>query len=213
MGLFNRRPRDLAEIAAREQERDAGARAYKARKHAESEAKHARKGLNKTAKTLGLTGVQERDPATVDLDGVFGVPVASNILSAAEGNLLIDGQQVPVQLLATARIRYSQAITKNFQYRTIDVYVVGNHALLGQVRFDTNNNGLDNNHESYSAVGSYGEGKGDFLATLHTRLQNSLRQPEPEIAAASKASAPALSELEIAAPPAAPAAHDTSLEL
>jgi hypothetical protein len=213
MGLFNRRPRDLAETIATEKKKAAADRQWDNKKQVKNQAKHARKGAEKLAKTLSLKDTRPFDPASIQASALlFGVPSRAALVGL-EGDLMVDGQKVTLQLLSDARIQYLTFVRKEFQDRTVNVFVLHNGKNLGNARFVSSNNSLKDDQESYVVAGrSFPDGKVEFLASLQDQLKGA-----PAVTAEPvdlpTTPAPSLSELEIVAAPVAPAAQDTSLEL
>jgi hypothetical protein len=223
MGLFNRQPRDLAEISD-EAQRKESKRAESDRRYEELEQrKYAAKGIKRVAKTISLQNLR---PLSVSEDelvaGVPGAPQPQIILDAVEGDLLVDGHEVTVSLLADATIRHSTGVIASlYEYREAFVYLIAGKELLGYTATTWSTNMFSPTEDSYHPAFSVaddrapdrGKGKAGFLASLHQKLQRQLAPAPASTGDRLDVSAPELSRLETATGEPALSERETSLDI
>jgi hypothetical protein len=159
MGLL-RRDKTLAERAAAEQERERALRASNDRRAAKLD----RKGLERTAKTLGVEELTRLAWAG----------------GSGQGTLEIEGKAVPVVLQARTTIRPSAG--GSYEYRDTSVDVLYGQCALGTASYEWPSSFLSERRDSYRSSIGGGSTKAGFLSGIHQGLLHELECERMEAA-------------------------------
>jgi hypothetical protein len=189
MGIFDLikgQPQGLATRAAAKHEKEQQREDRDWQHYQRLEEKWAKKGIRKTASTLGLKELE------LDREG-----------RSAKAVMLVDGRTLPVRLnTPNVRIEFSD---RGYQYRKVVVAVQHQGDLLGRAEYNTSSNMFTPQTERYSDSHNIYVGKAEFMQEVEQSLREGPRWSRPAAAPAAvpATDAPALSALDEAVVPAA----------